>query len=751
MPDEPEKATTVTPALMPSGLSNQVLNEDQQAAVYQTDGYVRVIAGPGTGKTRVLSNRYAYICQTLGILPEHIMSVTFTNKAAAEMKRRIRDLTNQEDGRWIGTFHGICKKILSYDIHLLHYPSTFQIIDEEDQKALLRDIFEENHVTMGQHTYHSILDGINLFKLNYRSYVPIMTAPDTNAGYFPQLDANDHLSANFIILQYLIAQRKNYYLDFSDLINFVLYLLETNNAFREKWQDHFQYIQVDEAQDINLRQEKLVSILSEKHKNLFLVGDPDQAIYGFRGGGAEFLLGFDKIFPTAQTIVLRKTYRSLSPILDASYTLIRHNENRIDQMPATIRGGGPNVRFFHAKTKKQEVDWIVAQIKQIRDSGESLSHIAILYRANNNSRRIEEGLIEHQIPYVMWSGFSFYQRAEIKDALSYLRLTIADDDLAFSRAIATPRRGLGKKRIAVIKELAKSQQISLYQALKQSLNHPLIRTTGAGAFVELIESGRRMIREKNILDLLDFLLKESGYEKQLMLDGDQERLDNIEELKDSMRSALETAGEEVTPEEYLNSIALYTSLDRKESEDTVKLSTVHRSKGLEFRYVFVPFLNEGVFPSYRIRSKKEMEEERRVAFVALTRAENGLFLSNSEEDVQGAPPLMMSRFVLEMDLKRLNCSGEISQEYLKTSEEYIIQMKAKEERPAQQLGEPAAQEAFRPGQAVLHPAFGRGKIRNITQDAYLVDFESGKSRSIAKTYPLKSCPSPDGKAETAGK
>lgn len=356
--------------------------------IKETEGYIRVVAGAGSGKTRVLTHRYVYIAKALGVPTEHILSVTFTNKAANVMKKRIRDFMPDEDGGYIGTFHSICRKILSFDIHKLNYPKNFKILDVEDQKELLRVIYEKYGLKLRNSTFSNVLDKIELYKYNLK-YIPDLTSPKS-VDVFPNLNVENKTSTDFIINEYPKEQRKNFYLDFADLIYFTLYLLKTDKEFNEKWSNHFEYIQVDEFQDVSAEQYELVSLLSKNNENLFIVGDPDQTIYSFRGANVNFFLDFDKKFKDVKTIILDTNYRSTPQILSASNSLITKNAKRIDKQLKPVKSSGLSVEYHHAKTRKDECDYIAKAIADIVKNGGSLNDCAVLYRNNNNSRAIRD-------------------------------------------------------------------------------------------------------------------------------------------------------------------------------------------------------------------------------------------------------------------------------------------------------------------------------------------------------------------------
>ena len=355
------------------------LNEKQRAAVEETEGYVRVAAGAGSGKTKVLTCRYVYIAKMLGVAPEHILSVTFTNKAAWEMKKRIRAYMPDEDGGWILTFHSACHKILKYEIANLSYPSNFMVLDEEDQKTILQRIYTENGLTLRNFPFKKCLDAIEMYK-SQSDYVPFLTDPkrQTPAPDLPRAD--DKNSMHFVILKYLENQRKNFFLDFADLIQFVLFLFEKDAAILEKWANKFEYIQIDEFQDVSGEQYKLARLLASRHKNLFIVGDPDQTIYSWRGADVRFFNGFDKMFEGAKTIVLDTNYRSVPEILAACNSLISRNADRLEKTLKAARKSGARPRYFHARSRIEESDFIAQEIARLPEKGIHLSDVAVLYR-----------------------------------------------------------------------------------------------------------------------------------------------------------------------------------------------------------------------------------------------------------------------------------------------------------------------------------------------------------------------------------
>ncbi|MDE5756162.1 MAG: UvrD-helicase domain-containing protein [Clostridia bacterium] len=710
------------------------LNEEQKQAIKTTEGYVRVVAGAGSGKTKVLTTRYVYLAKVLDIAIDNILSVTFTNKAAKEMKSRIQKYLPDENGNWIMTFHGACHKILKEEITHLSYPSNFIILDEDDQKTLLEKIYKENDLTVKDFSYKKCLNAISWYKTHHE-YVSFLTDPENKVEPDGLSDWQLRTSIDFVIKKYLVEQRKNYYLDFDDLISFTLYLFSINQIVKEKWQDHFEYIQVDEFQDVSMRQYELVKILSDKHKNLFIVGDPDQTIYSWRGADVDIFLGFSSDFPSAKTILLTKNYRSSPEILNVSNSLIKHNTKRIEKDLSPVRSSWAIPQYYHAKDIKDESDWITEQILKLQEGGASLNDIAILYRANTYSRNIEEALMRKHIPYALYSGYKFYQRWEIKTALSYLRMLAFADDISFERTYNTPARGIGKKKKQLIDNYAKANDVSLYEALKVLSSNADFGK--AKEYIHIIEDGKSKIQSLNPADLLDSVLKSSGLEQSIMLDGNSERLENLNDLKNSIKEYVDTAGEKVSLADYLNDLSLLTDTDKTERQDTVKMMTVHTAKGLEFPYVFVCGLNEGIFPSTKVRTLAEMEEERRIAYVAYTRAQSELFLSDAA-GYNNDNQLIPSRFIFDISPSLIKRQGQLNQEFIEYAKNYI----AISEKRLRALEPEKVEAPLKQNDIILHNIFGKGKILQVTKQGLKIKFKD-KERTLstqAKIIDYCNCP-----------
>ena len=685
------------------------LNEQQLDAVSTTEGYVRVIAGAGSGKTKALTSRYAYIVEALGISASNILCVTFTNKAAREMRNRVKKLIgDQHDLSYITTYHGFCVRVLREDVNRIGYPKNFVIMDVEDQKTILRDIYNEFGITSKLITFKQILRHISKRKSS-QEYLDFIINP---------VKKNPNNDLDNIFYRYLEKQQRNFALDFDDLINFTLFIFLTNNDILEKWQKKLHYIQVDEMQDSSQKQFSLVSMLSELNKNLFVVGDPDQTIYEWRGAKPEFLVDFDQQFPDTKTIIMNQNYRSTPNILTLGNHIIKRNKIRIDKDMFTQNPEGVQVVHFHAKNESEEGNWVADEISNlVLKEGHKYSDFAILYRANHVSRSIEQSLVKKNIPYTIFGGIRFFERKEIKDVLSFLRLVEFEDDISFLRVINTPSRGLGKKFIGQVSEIAERENTSMYNALINNLDTEGINRKGALDFINLIESIKKFKADKKISDLIKIILDKSGLTEVFRTDGDTDRLDNIKELQNSV-IALETEDEQIHLHEFLQDITLYTDVDLEEDfSDKVKLMTIHTSKGLEFPYVFICGFNDGILPSamsIKERRAKAIEEERRLTYVAITRAEKGLYLTESEgynfSTGQNKQP---SRFLYEISEQFLIHKGEFRKEeddsHFRT--------------PSTLTGIPLDEE-YKVGDIIEHKIWDEGKIIEVNHDKgeYLIYF-----------------------------
>ena len=676
------------------------LNEQQIEAVAATEGYVRIIAGAGSGKTKTLTHRYAYLVKAAGIHPGNVLCVTFTNKAAGEMKRRVRSLIGDGyDTSLITTYHGFCVRVLREDIGRLFYPQNFQILDEADQKKILEEIYTEMEIKLDRASFEKILESIHYIKA-HEDYVD-----DLINGRFG--DSPGDTLEQTIIHRYMEKQKKNFGLDFDDLISFTFAIFEKFPNVLGKWQERLHYIQVDEFQDSSFRELKLIQSLSAVHGNLFVVGDPDQNIYEWRGADMSILVDFDKTFPGTSTVMLNRNYRSTGNILRAANTLIANNQHRIPKDLFTTGGNGDDVIHLHAKSEEEEGKWIADEIKRlVREEKRSYRDIAVLYRSGFLSRFLEQALGAAGIPYELYGSLRFYDRMEIRDAVAYLKLIVYNDNASFERIINTPKRMFGKGKMTLLRELAARDGLSYYETLVKYLDIPEFKRSRAEEFVLAMEEARNTYKNQPVSDVIQNILVKSGYEQYIRENGSMERLDNLSEFK---RTALELErnyGEFYSLEEFLQHVALQSAVDEDETQtDKVKLMTIHASKGLEFPVCFVCGFTDGIFPSGRTLEERKdagLEEERRLCFVALTRAMKRLYLTESEGNTaagQSSRKKQPSRFIFEIGEENYRRIGVIPKELAGQADVKPKKDAAPVERTV--------------GSTVEHPVFGRGVITDI--------------------------------------
>ena len=694
------------------------LNASQLEAVTSTEGFIRVIAGAGSGKTRALARRFAYLVNEIGILPGNILCVTFTNKSANEMRQRIHNLTGDNDTGYISTFHSFCVSVLQEDSHALQYPKSFLVLDNSDIDSMLKIIYEERGLTLRNMTFSKARDMIEIRKLikepEYYLDMLNMSLDTLRQKYLTATEPSD-----IIFYGYLYQEKKCFGLDYNDLIKFTLYIFEQNEAVKIKWQQRLEYIMIDEFQDIDELQYKLMSVLCGYHKNLFIVGDPDQTIYTWRGANVRYLLDFDKIFPSVKTIMMMQNYRSTPQIVSVVNDLIDKNKFRIKKNLMPTIADGRKVICHHADTSEREAMWIAEQIQALHGEGTSYREITVLYRAHYITRIVEEVFLREKIPYAIYSGVQFFNRMEIKDALAYLRLIAYKDDLAFLRVVNVPKRNFGERRIKFLQEYAVKHQCSLYISLETNLDNEIFKGTKAAQFVALIENFAANYAERQISELLAAILNESGYEKMLRTEGSQERLDNLAELKQSVYEYETSCGEESTLEHYLSHVALFTNNDAADNSDKVKLMTVHSAKGLEFPYVFLCAMNEGVFPSKKTDTIQKMEEERRLAFVAMTRAQKGLYLSEAEGRNFDGSPRYPSRFLLDIEPALLDYTQKPQEGLIRETKDYLVINE-------RYLADEENQLSLAVGQRVKHNIFGSGTVVDVDliKAAHLVKFDN---------------------------
>lgn len=695
----------------------QQLNPEQREAATTTEGYIRVVAGAGSGKTKTLAARYLYLVDVLGISTANILCVTFTNKAAAEMKKRIRAQLPDQDLARITTFHGFCVGLLKEDCHVVGYPKTFLILDEEDKKAMLSVVFEDLGITGRDITIQEAVDHIG-WRKGGRGYVKTLIHADMEE--LLDLVKSASTLKDKILYRYFYEQRKCFALDFDDLVYFAIYILEHSREAREKWQQRLEYIMVDEFQDIDKDQYTLTDILSGYHHNLFVVGDPDQTIYTWRGADVKFILEFPTRHPGAKTIYLNRNYRSTPQILAASNALVDKNRERLKKELIPVRSGNRKPLYFHAKTSALEADWITANMRALHEGEEGVSYssMGVLYRAHYVSRALEESLIRNKIPYMLYSGVEFYKRKEIKDVLSYLRMIYNPDDISFLRTVNEPRRGVGRTRIAAIKAYAAARGCTLYQALMDNLETDSFRRCKAKDYVRLIEKYRAIFDQMDLTDLLAGVLHESGYEQMLRTAGEEERLDNLAELKQAIFDFTRKAGETVTLGNYLDHAALFTNMDTGERAQAVKLMTVHSAKGLEFPVVFVCGLSEGIFPGKRANTREKLEEERRLCYVAFTRARDRLFLSDAAGTGYDGSFRYPSRFLFNAEKENVD--------YVMPLDPDLEEKTLRSIQETEDWASDTPKQSDLVGKRVTHQVFGPGTVIGIPRDGQgiIVQFDT---------------------------
>ena len=670
------------------------LNEQQKQAVIDEANHLRIIAGAGSGKTRVLTMRIAYLIEQKGVKPYNILAITFTNKAAKEMKTRINDmLSDAGTGCSISTIHSLCMRILAQDIEALNYPKNFTVVDAEDQKSILKEAYKEYGLDKKEYPYGVVLDYIANNK--YENVDP------KKALEFAYGEKRTVAKAK-VYAYYTERLQKMYGLDFDDLILFTTRLFTLNPEIQEKWAKKYRYIHVDEFQDIDKEQYKLIKQLSSYHDNVYVVGDPDQTIYTWRGADVNIIVNFDKDFKDTKTIVLNQNYRSTNNILSGANSVIKNNKARVDKELFSKNGFGSKIIHKTCQSELFEANYVVNQISKLHMDGYNYKDIAVLYRSNYLSREVEKVLIENIVPYVLYGGIRFYERMEVKDILSYLRMITRGDDLAFTRIINSPRRGIGSKTIEAISALAQENGTTMYEVVKLGL-YPKNKDVFE-KFVHMIEKWRSDVNNIGLDSLLQEVLDDSGYRTMLENENETERLENIKSLVDDIKEYGNNYPDS-TLDEYLQNIALYTDRASEEVGDAVNLCTIHSAKGLEFEVVFVIGLSEGVFPSERtmLEGQKGLEEERRLAYVAYTRAKSLLYLTESNSFsyvIQSAK--LPSRFITE-----------INEDYIehvdsrpKLNKSLIFDEEVLPERNKQK----PVDNVYRNGDIVIHKIYGEGVV-----------------------------------------
>lgn len=682
-----------------TGFDFSRLNAEQRRAVEAIEGRVKVVAGAGAGKTRVLAARYAWLVEEVGVDPANILCMTFTNKAAQEMKTRIAGMLGRGGSvnDLVCTVHGFCVKVLRREIYRLGYPKNFLILDEDDCKSLARQVMQEMKVERTDSTVKKFLNKVGGQKIQLgEGYVEALsreTQGDAWSAFPPELR------------RFLALQHKFFALDFDDIINFTLYIFHRFREAREYWQNEIDYVEVDEVQDCNLADWAIIDTVSARSGNLFVVGDPDQAIYEWRGAMPDSFVNFK----ADATVILPRNYRSTPQVLAVANSIIARNRNRIPKDLVTERGAGPKVKHYHGKSETEETLWVADTIERMVAEGQGdYSDFAILYRASHLSRAFEQALVSRQVPYAVWGGVRFFERREIKDALAYLQLVVNDSDMAFRRIVNVPSRKFGEATMKKLEALAEKEGRSLMAALTAHIGEAPFNRTPMREFVYLIEKHRLQKDSDDVSGLIESLYIESGLKDMLRFDQDEDRLENMQELLGSIKLYEDQhAEDEIDAVTYLQDIALYTNADYRRDDHKVKLMTMHQAKGLEFRHVFVVGLTEGIFPSHRSireRGDRGEEEERRLMYVAVTRACDSLTLVESEGyNYNSGTSKYPSRFLQEIEPGRLDTEGEIDPALLKGTEQLVRQL-------AEKTGLSASRALFEKGTQVRHKLFGEGTV-----------------------------------------
>lgn len=708
------------------------LNEQQREAVYHTEGPLLILAGAGSGKTRVLTHRIAYLIDEMGVNPWNILAITFTNKAAGEMRERVDQIVGYgAESIWVSTFHSMCVRILRRFIDRLGYDTNFTIYDSDDQKTLMKDVCKYLQIDTKVYRERTLLGAISSAKdemITVEEFA-LQAEGDFNRKKIAQVYA-----------EYEKQLKANNALDFDDLLVKTVQLLQTQPDVLEYYQERFRYIMVDEYQDTNTVQFKLVSTLAGKYQNLCVVGDDDQSIYKFRGANIKNILNFEQVFHDTKVIKLEQNYRSTTTILDAANAVISNNKGRKEKSLWTDNGQGAKIQFRQFDNAFDEAEYIVGDIKDEVDSGKRTYHdYAVLYRTNAQSRMFEEKLVVSNVPYKIVGGVNFYARREIKDLLAYLKtIDNGQDDLAVRRIINVPKRGIGLTTINRVQEYAIGRETGFYEALLSANVIPSVGRSAAKleSFVALIEHFKAESERMSITELMDEIIEMTGYVEELKADSDIEaesRIENIEELKNKISDYernCEEEGTKPTLSGFLEEVALVADIDSlDENTDYVVLMTLHSAKGLEFPHVYLAGMEDGIFPSYMTITAddpSEVEEERRLCYVGITRAKEELTLTCARRRmVRGETQYnKMSRFLKEIPMNLLS-TGAVFEKEEDTQSKISAYQQAKQSFHAKafSMGKPAQQFKvnkgggldYEVGDRVQHIKFGEGLVTQITE------------------------------------
>ena len=713
------------------------LNEMQRRAVTTTDGAILILAGAGSGKTRVITNKIAYLIEEKNVNPYNILAITFTNKAAKEMLSRVEEMIGEDSRRvWISTFHAFCSKVLRIEAHHLNYDNNFTIYDTTDKQTLIKNC----------------MDALDYSK---QSISPSLIASEISKAKDSMIDAHeyentyesDYIGSKIANVYSLYQQelKKNNAMDFDDLIYNCIRLFKEHKDVLEKYQFKFKYIMVDEYQDTNYSQYLLIKMLSEMHKNICVVGDDDQSIYTWRGADIRNILEFEKDFDDVLQIKLEQNYRSTSNIINAAHSVIKKNNERKEKKIWTDANDGEKIKLYSATSERDESNYVAVNIKKMVDNnGYDYKDFAVLYRANSLSRTYEEAFMKYGIPYKIFGGLKFYDRMEIKDILAYFRIIDNKfDDISLKRIINVPKRSIGAKTIEKIEAYARQNNMSILDAMDEV--DDIVSTTKTRESVKkfklLISSLKALANVLPVSEFLDKVLENTNYRKLYLEENsieNQSRLENIEELK-SVVKEFELNSEDKTLSAFLQNATLSTDMEEKIKNDNyVSLMTIHSSKGLEFRAVFLVALEEDIFPSSRsILEESKLEEERRLCYVAITRAKEKLF---------------MTRSTMRLLYGKTNCNiisrfvGEIDTNFIESDNKDVIQKKIPEEKESYSLYQKYVEkykiinekkkndpQELSIGVKVSHKTFGIGTVVGKTGGKFTIAFDKVGVKTIDTT------------------
>lgn len=720
------------------------LNDKQREAAMYTEGALLILAGAGSGKTSTMTRRIAYLVDEKGVSPYNILAVTFTNKAAREMEERVEEILGSNSRMWIMTFHAACLRMLRMDGDRLGYTNSFAVYDPVDQKSIVKNLLKEYEIDEKKFTPNSILSNISKAKeqeIGPREF-------EENAG-----DFRDETVAKVYRGYERILSRNNA-MDFDDLILNAVRLLKENPDVLEKYQERFRYIMVDEYQDTNQLQYKLISLLAKKYGNICVVGDDDQCIYQWRGADIRNILNFEKEFPKAKVVKLEQNYRSTANILEAAHSVISNNKQRKRKKLWTDASQGEKIQYHRLESDYREAGYIAQEIGYMVQQGENYRDFAILYRTNAQSRNFEDSLAQRRIPYRVIGGLRYYDRMEIKDMIAYMRLVANPmDDIAFDRVVNSPKRGIGKATMDKIKSVANYCEKSIFQyveseAIADTLSGKASR--GMNEFLEIIREYSEEKENLRVSDIYEGLLIKSGYLKALEDQRTAEadgRIENLMEFK-SVIYEFENRDSKLELDEFLEKLALLSDVDNHDSEaNAVTLMTMHSAKGLEFPYVFMPGMEDGLFPSWRSRdSISQMEEERRLCYVGMTRAKRRLWMTSAESRLLYGKvnATRESEFMREINPKLLAGDGVyksgsvgaktgstryLDGRYDPISGDYQFQnhIKAKSEMKKKLVHD----EHFEVGDRVIHGKFGEGVVLEVTPKIIRAEFVGNGVKKLA--------------------